>query len=123
MNTIFRPTLASDIYSLAMTLFEIVTSSDPFSELVLPDEQDVNPSSIRMYVQRNGRPEFPEAVKEDPNRAKYIDLIEECWSQRPEDRITISMVREKLGKIDALESMPPSPAGSRKVCNRFLSHP
>ncbi|KAF8311155.1 kinase-like protein, partial [Clavulina sp. PMI_390] len=104
-NSLVRSSLPSDIYSLGMTVFELMTELDPFSDM-----DDV--VAIRTHVQRNGRPALPDGFAEkQAARAKYMALCEECWKQRPEDRATIEEVRKKLAEINA-PPPPPPPASA-----------
>lgn len=117
-NIIIRSTLESDVYSLGMTMFEIITGQDPFADM---DDA----SSVRTHVQRNGRPITPSGLDTSP-LLRYLPLVEECWKQRPEDRVTIQGARLKLAEIDSpspasepADPEPPSPADVRKLLPRL----
>lgn len=103
-NVLFRSSLEGDIYAVGATIFEIITGQDPFADM-----EDV--SAIRTHVQRNGRPTPPADFDQNP-LARYMPLVEECWKQRPEDRITIQELRSRLAQIDGSASVPASPASA-----------
>lgn len=109
LNVIVRSTLESDVYSLGMTIFEIIAGQDPFADM-----DDVG--SIRTHVQRNGRPATPLELEGSP-LLRYVPLIDECWKQRPEDRVTIQGVTIKLAQIDS-STLTPQPPNVK----RFSSH-
>jgi hypothetical protein len=101
-NVIVRSTLESDVYSLGMTMFEII--QDPFADM-----DDVG--SIRTHVQRNGRPATPSELENSP-LLRYLPLIDECWKQRPEDRVTIQGVILKLAQINS-STLAPQPSSTK----------
>lgn len=103
-NILIRSTLESDMYSLGMSMFEIITGQDPFANM-----DDV--ASIRTHVQRNGRPTASEL--ETSPLLRYLSLINECWKQRPEDRVTVQGVRLKLAQIDVPASTSESRSAER----------
>lgn len=114
LNTIVRSTLESDVYSLGMAMFEAITGQDPFT-----DFDDV--SSIRTHVQRNGRPTTPSEL-ENSSLLRYLPLIDECWKQRPEDRVTIQDMRLKLAKIDS-PSLTPEPSTMQRLSSADVRVP
>ncbi|GBB98113.1 hypothetical protein RclHR1_03140012 [Rhizophagus clarus] len=74
-------TKASDIYSLAMILWEVGTEKIPYEDI-----------SFNTEFAKNGlRPEIP---KEIPNC--YADLIKRCWDQDPQKRPTALEIKEKI---------------------------
>lgn len=107
-NVLVRSTLEGDIYALGMTMFEVITGQDPFADM-----DDI--SAVRTHVQRNGRPIPPAEFDQNP-LSRYLPLIEDCWKQRPEDRITIQELRSRLAQIDVPTSVPPSPSIKTEVC-------
>jgi predicted Ser/Thr protein kinase len=81
-----RYTQASDIYSLGITLWEIVSRKRPFE-----DAQD--PSVVSSWVLQGERDEIPSDCPK-----KFATLIVACWDGSPEKRPTAGQV------IDYLES-------------------
>ena len=72
-----------DTYAFAMTLYELLTDSVPFSPM--PAYQ------IAMNVIKNkARPEIPEGSVD------FSVLMQKCWSHNPRDRPKMSAVRKQL---------------------------
>ncbi|KAK8881293.1 hypothetical protein M9Y10_004028 [Tritrichomonas musculus] len=72
---------AGDVYSFAITMYEILTCEIPFIEL----------NMFKMKVSEGKRPEFKYGISDI-----YRDLIEKCWSQNMEDRPTFSEISKKI---------------------------
>ncbi|KAF8956482.1 kinase-like domain-containing protein [Flammula alnicola] len=72
-----------DIYSFAMTAYEIFTHEIPFG--------NVSPAHLsKLVVKRNARPDRPSS-DEAPQMTNAIwDIIEQSWSKNPADRPTAS---------------------------------
>ncbi|GAQ89216.1 ATMRK serine/threonine protein kinase-like [Klebsormidium nitens] len=96
----------SDVYSFAMTCFEILTGSVPFSSL----KTDI---AVMRAVDRGERPELPESCP-----AELRALIESCWQEDHRARPAFEEVCERLEGMGALggldggvrrESRGPSP--------------
>jgi len=81
-------TLATDIFALAMTIFEIFTGDVPFAS----KKQEM---PILRIIYEGGRPEMP---KEISDCLWLKDLLEQCWHQDPKQRPTVSKVVDTLTK-------------------------
>jgi len=79
-------TLACDIYSLSIVLWEIATGEFPFGE-----ETD---AVVGYAVQQGERLSIPEDVPRE-----YKEIIEACWKHEPKQRITAAQAWRKA--IDA----------------------
>ncbi|KAK8887864.1 hypothetical protein M9Y10_038923 [Tritrichomonas musculus] len=79
-------TKASDVYSFAMIVFEILAKEKPFKEL-----NNINQIFFEV-VTKSRRPVMP--FDEVPQC--YIELIESCWSQDPNDRPSFNQIVEVL---------------------------
>lgn len=74
---------ASDVYSFAMIMFELITAQVPF------DEGSV--FSIQEFVKSGRRPEI---ASDTPEVYKF--LIEQCWDQDPNNRPTFEQILQQL---------------------------
>jgi serine/threonine protein kinase len=87
-----RHSQASDIYSLGLVLWEILSGSVPFNEVRRQDD-------IRFKVLHGERPEIAECFVTGPEMSqfnKYVSIIQKCWTQCPEDRPTAEQVLAEL---------------------------
>ncbi|ELP88322.1 serine-threonine protein kinase, putative [Entamoeba invadens IP1] len=80
-------TYSSDIYSLAMVLYETFTEKQAYLE----DERFNQPWMIPQFVIEGKRLEKPNGIPEN-----YWTLIEQCWKQEPTERPTIGQVYQTL---------------------------
>ncbi|XP_025082560.1 probable serine/threonine-protein kinase drkC isoform X2 [Pomacea canaliculata] len=69
-------TPACDVYSFAMTMWEIPMCEDPFEEISTETE-------VIEIVKNGGRPDTPSSIDLMP---QYKDLMKQCWDQQPEQR-------------------------------------
>ena len=89
----FRTTTSSDVYSLAMTFFNLVTLSLPFLE---------HQSEIKAVhaAEKGARPQRPESHNIPPQMAGVMwKLIEKMWDHVPENRPSASDVRMHMEGI------------------------
>ncbi|KAF9472453.1 kinase-like protein [Pholiota conissans] len=75
-----RPDKASDVYSLAMTIWEIYSGQTPFSETLL--------NVLSGLVTSGSRPERPSGLSDD----KVWAVVRQCWSHNAESRPTADQV-------------------------------
>jgi serine/threonine protein kinase len=83
---------ATDVYSFAMTCYEVLTGRVP-----LADQEKVygGPAAVRLAVSGEGlRPTLPSDLNPDLKL-----LIEDCWDGKPERRPTFSTICQKLQTI------------------------
>jgi len=79
----------ADIYSFAMVLFEFICQEIPF--------EDLEPVDVLKSTSDGQRPDM-EAVP--PNTPKaLVDLMEDCWRHRPEERPTFEYICRTLDEI------------------------
>jgi serine/threonine protein kinase len=91
-------TQKSDIYSLGMIMYEILTDLPPYAE----QAHDVN---LALQICQGIRPKFPEQVKYPQ---LLIDLIKRCWDNEPDNRPTarkISEIVERWFEKDILKEL------------------
>ncbi|KLO11001.1 kinase-like protein [Schizopora paradoxa] len=81
----------SDIYSLAMTVLELMTGQVPFN-------QTRRTTSVLIAATDGLRPERPTdpAVEARGLDDRLWDLMNRCWAQEPEDRPSIKEVNDEL---------------------------
>ncbi|KAI9338187.1 kinase-like domain-containing protein [Obelidium mucronatum] len=73
----YKPTTAHDVYSFAMTAYEILSNIQPFDDAVVPEV-------IPTWVRDGERPESkPDQIPED---SWEWSLIQACWRQDPTER-------------------------------------
>lgn len=77
---------SSDVYAFGFIVYEILTCEEPF--------QKFNIYKLMEEVMKDGyRPPISEDV---PN--SYRELIERCWSQKPEERPSFDEIVSELKK-------------------------
>jgi hypothetical protein len=97
-----RPTLASDVFSFGLVLWELLTWKLPWARKP--------PYQVRREVLDGRRPELP-ALEElpGPDNAAfgqldvYCQLVRDCWAQNPAERPTFADIVPRLGAM--LEDM------------------
>lgn len=80
-------TVKSDIFSFAMTFFEIFAGERPFDE-------KKGDSSVIFAILSGNRPPLPEFFE---NKTDLAKLVEQCWSQNPDQRPTARQICRRLG--------------------------
>eukprot|EP00240_Pyramimonas_obovata_P000077 CAMPEP_0118924910 /NCGR_PEP_ID=MMETSP1169-20130426/2840_1 /TAXON_ID=36882 /ORGANISM="Pyramimonas obovata, Strain CCMP722" /LENGTH=1153 /DNA_ID=CAMNT_0006866059 /DNA_START=133 /DNA_END=3590 /DNA_ORIENTATION=- len=90
-----KPTTATDVYSFAITLFEIFTRTEPYREHGDPSyvlkrlsTPDLDPEDVMRPKLPMGLPEFVES------------LMRKCWNQNAADRPTFAEVKEEVATWD-----------------------
>ena len=100
--------LKVDVYSFGIVMWEMLTRKEPFS--------DLTPYMIMTKVAQNGmRPDIPEDDDKeklknwkDKCREKYIELMECCWNESPENRPVFDDIVDQLSAIiDILDNEVP----------------
>lgn len=82
-------TTAADVYSLAMTLYEVLTGQVPFADLEYPT------ATIAEQICQGGkRPFLPPRT----DRA-YASLLRHAWAQDPAARPTAAAIRDELSRM------------------------
>ena len=111
-------TEASDVYSFAVTLWELASRALPYG-----DKAD---QAIMMAVY--GREERPDLTQVEAGcPPMVIETIKKCWAHDPKDRPTFKVVAESLGALDAALNTATGTAGvagggDGMVYDVFLSH-
>jgi len=80
----------ADVYSYAMTLFEMVSGEDPFKEI-----HDIFELK-KAVVDKGKRPKLPKNI---PKKLK--SLIEKCWSKEIETRLPFHKIITTLNEISS----------------------
>ena len=111
-------TEASDVYSFAVTLWELASRALPYG--------DMADQAIMMAVYlREERPDLEQVEARCP--PMVIETIKKCWAHDPKDRPTFKVVAESLGTLDAALNTAAGTAGAAgggdgMVYDVFLSH-
>ncbi|KAK8882221.1 hypothetical protein M9Y10_044862 [Tritrichomonas musculus] len=92
--TDFNRTPPIDVYSYAMVLYYLFTEKEPFGK---------NPTIayVTGIILSGERPEFNSP--HNPNE-HWIELIDKCWAQKPENRPTFKQICDRLESDDFLTS-------------------
>eukprot|EP00842_Homolaphlyctis_polyrhiza_P003491 jgi/Hompol1/4142/HPOL_006941-RA len=88
----YRPVPATDVFSFAMTAYEILTGTVPFAEERIE-------TIVKDWIRDGERPNRPEGVSDT-----LWDIIVECWHQDPAQRPKFADV---VRRIQDLPSKPP----------------
>uniref|UniRef100_A0A914UU88 Guanylate cyclase n=1 Tax=Plectus sambesii TaxID=2011161 RepID=A0A914UU88_9BILA len=117
-----RPTPSVDIYSFAILCSEIITATDAYASF--KNDDNMTDDEIVYRVVKGERPPFRPVInlpqKSDVNPT-MVNLIRDCWSEKPEDRPSMRTIRNilkgmRLGKnsslMDHVMSMMEKYAGS-----------
>ncbi|KAG9300671.1 hypothetical protein G9A89_023469 [Geosiphon pyriformis] len=84
-------TMAGDIYSLGMLLWELATGKPPFYDRS-------HDQILIMNILNGARPEITSSLIP----SYYAKLIEKCWDDNPMNRPTAEEVRKKLGELNRI---------------------
>ncbi|RIA94979.1 kinase-like domain-containing protein [Glomus cerebriforme] len=87
-------TFASDIYSIAMLMWEISSGEPPFANYKNDYENDYE---FVMYVVDGMRPKI---ISETP--LKYKELMERCWDANPIERPDIDTLLDEISEMNKL---------------------
>jgi serine/threonine protein kinase len=103
----------SDVYSLAIVMWELVTCGCPFEEFTPEGERNcfaVKDAIVEGSLRPTIPPECPEGL---------ASLIRMCWQGKPEDRPGLELVVEQLSSMLGVsgESDCPTPRGSNLSIN------
>ena len=102
-----RPTNASDCYALGMVMLEVLSGRAPygqFKEFIV----------MRMLLEGTHpeRPEMPWFTND------LWRILEQCWSQQPEDRPTLEAILEYLGQVATTwEPLPPGVEDNNEIAD------
>jgi serine/threonine protein kinase len=91
-----RANVATDIYSLALTIWELAASELPFAHL--------NGFLVLARVLKGERPPMPTMIGTFDNQSEagkaIWDLLVQMWSQYPKYRPPIGFIKEEIDVID-----------------------
>ncbi|KEP45048.1 tyrosine kinase domain protein [Rhizoctonia solani 123E] len=108
------PTVHSDVYSLAMTILEIISGLEPYH-----DVQAIQ--FVIANIMRGIPPNRPAQLSDDIGRADRLwALLENCWAFDPSTRPTASHVLEVMKELSA---MTPSQGNARSASLPPLTTP
>ncbi|XP_070575924.1 receptor-interacting serine/threonine-protein kinase 1-like [Ptychodera flava] len=82
-----KPSYQCDVYSFAITVWEIITNKVPY-------EEAENSTLVSISVQRDQRPDESLIPKDCPDF--LVTMMKDCWHGDPEKRPTFSDLKEKI---------------------------
>ncbi|CAE6429598.1 unnamed protein product [Rhizoctonia solani] len=91
-----RSTFKTDVFSLGMTILEVMTGMVPF--------HDTNQATVVLKLVTGAHPPRPEAhIPTGNERADLLwALLVDCWALKPEDRPTSIEVRDRMRSIASM---------------------
>ncbi|KZT57533.1 kinase-like protein [Calocera cornea HHB12733] len=102
---------SSDIFSLGMTIYEILSGSKPFA--------DKSNRLAREAIQDGNRPDIQDAWKSNPHLEIIIDLMTRCWDHDPGKRPTSAQATALLQED---HSTPPQPSLVAETSRNSIEH-
>ena len=99
----FVYTEKSDIYSLGIVLWELLTFEEPYRGLSLP-------YIAKAVVQEDYRPKIPSSTPAD-----YADLLQHCWHREPSSRPTSKEIVQTLNTMIESDSSQKTPQNLQPV--------
>jgi len=86
-----RTTFATDVYAFAMVCYEMFSGTYPFDDIA-------NDFKVILAIQQGKRPSLP---SHNLSRVRgwsdeILHLIEACWAEKPDDRLSAGQIVEKL---------------------------
>lgn len=97
-------TLAVDVYAFGVVLWELLTWQVPWGA--------ANPWAVVSAINAGGRPPIPSPQDlpgpqsgEWPQLERYVELMQRCWAQAPEERPTFDEVIAELRALDPVAVM------------------
>ena len=115
-NTPFlRYSQAADVYSFGVIIAELITKEEAYSDL----KKKISPMELAYQVAHEGRrPEIQSGLIPQ----SYIDLLQQCWLDKPTDRPSFRRILETLHdttqdflpppKLSASSGAPATPSSS-----------
>ncbi|KAG1792870.1 kinase-like domain-containing protein [Suillus variegatus] len=95
-DEVAKPTFMSDIYSLGSILFFIISGDIPWKE-------KRKSSQISVQLSNKATPTRPENILNG-----HWNLIQKCWSRKPEDRPDSTEVLECIKQLEVNDSQAPA---------------
>ncbi|XP_052761083.1 fibroblast growth factor receptor-like [Mya arenaria] len=80
---------AADVYSYAITMWELVMGDDPYEEMHVVQE-------VIDHVVSGGRPEIPK----DKMLKPYTGLMKTCWDANPNERLSFKQITVQLKELN-----------------------
>ncbi|KAG8902676.1 hypothetical protein FRB99_004265 [Tulasnella sp. 403] len=92
---ILKSTKASDVYAFGMTIYQVLSGMDPFSDYGAEEE-------VREAVTSGERPPTdPSGSKEGDSYHELWVIAEDCWNQDPHERPSMGYVSRRLNNSPA----------------------
>jgi serine/threonine protein kinase len=87
-----------DVYSFGIIMYETFFEKQPYHDDNL---QNDSVFTLGLRVVKNERPQIPNGIGVDvtPVELQYIELMQQCWSLKPEDRPSFVQIHSTFEEI------------------------
>ncbi|XP_074648740.1 speract receptor-like [Tubulanus polymorphus] len=93
-------TQAGDIYSFGIVLYEVIYRRTPYSTEILSPQDIVQRVRDSIAQTRPYRPDTEGQKDVEVTDARFVDLMKQCWQEKPEHRPTIGDIKNSQKEIN-----------------------
>ena len=83
-----------DVYSFGIIMYEVLFEVTPYSNLALDSIL-----TLALEIIKGRRPTYPEDANYSNDELDFLQLMQQCWSAKPDDRPMFSEVLTRLDEL------------------------